>query len=105
MHSPHQEVEGLVLSVPIITYLPCIWLTNNLILFKCSPVICTRTNQLDAIPTGHGGATKDNNAIDLEVRVEVPGRGPGESYTGLNLGPYSSMANGQKKKRDTGGLL
>ena len=31
--------------------------------------------------------------------------GLGGSYTGLNLGPYSSTANGQKTKRDMGGLI
>ena len=63
---------------------------------------------MDTAPIGHSNAMKHNNTTDLLLNsksVGVTGMGLGESYTGLNLGPYSSTANGQKTKKDTGKLL
>ena len=51
---------------------------------------------------------KDNNTIDLLLNsklVGVPRVGPGDSYMGLSLGPYSLTANGQKMKKGYGRAL
>ena len=79
MHSPHQKVEGLLLSVLIFTRLQCTWLTDNLIRLWYDLVFRTGIAQSDTAQFEYGNAIKDNNTTDLLINsksVGVPGMGP-----------------------------
>ena len=87
-HSPHQKVAGLVLSVLLIIWLLCIWLTDKLNMAQNGSGDQHRSTIDPECVTPVYNAKEDNNTNSLfnnSQSVSVPGMGPGKSYTGLNL--------------------
>ena len=76
-------MAGLVLSVLIITKLPAIWLSKSYYTIVIKPGVRHQNGYgWDMVILGDG-IKKTKSMLYLQESVEVPGMGPGESFTGL----------------------